>query len=239
MEKDLTDFGERLKHAVGHEATAEALAQVVTLRALEHLIGPVNGRNILDLACGDGTLSRWLAVRGATVTGVDSSPKAIETAKAREACEKFGINYFVADAEDLYMVDDSAFDDVICHFSLDTFESLGSIIAEISRIMRLGGRFIFSVDHPCFQLRTLSTTQQVPDENNHNYFAEKILQGGDGELRHRTLAAYINAVAARGFTVRRLIEPAAEEKDVADRPDFESWKKSPVALVVEAVFPHL
>jgi SAM-dependent methyltransferase len=239
VEKDLTDFGEQLKHAVGREATAEALAQVVTLRALEHLIGPVGGRNILNLACGDGTLSRWLAAHGAKVTGVDISAEAIDSAKHRETGENHGISYFVGDAEDLYMIDDSAFDDVICHLSLDKFENLGSIVAEVSRIIRLGGRFIFSVDHPCFQLRTLTTTEQIPDENNHNYFAEKVTQGENGELRHRPLAAYINAVAARGFTVRRLIEPAADERDVEDKPEFEDWKKSPVALVVEAVFPHL
>lgn len=217
---------------------AAGLAQLVAMRAVEHLTGRVKDRNVLDLACGEGELSRWLAVHGAHVTGVDSSTQAVEVAREREAAEPHGINYMVGDAEDLYMIDDSAFDVVICHLGLERIESLSAVIAEIARIICLGGRFIFSVGHPCFEPRILSEMGNET-EFNHNYFTEEQRQGFQGIVKHRTLAAYINAVAARGFTVRRVMEPTAEEQDVRNQPEFADWRLTPIALAVEAVFPHL
>jgi SAM-dependent methyltransferase len=238
VDKDLTDFELQLAQAKGHEETVEALSQIVALRAVERLVGPITGRSVLDLACGDGKLSRWLASHGARVTGVDSSPEAISAAKRRETQEHCGIDYMVGDIEDLYMIEDSTFDDVICHLALDKVESLSSVVAEVSRIIKLGGRFVFSVGHPCFESSLLMALKGNPDAG-HRYFSEEMRYGFGGTVRHRTLATYINAVAARGFTVRRVMEPAAEEKDITSRPDYGSWKHIPVALAVEAVFPHL
>lgn len=238
MEKTLADYPDQLIHPAGHEVTAETLSDLVALRALEHLIGPVSGRNVLDFSCGDGRLSRWLAVHGAQVTGVDKSVEAIESARRKESRDPRGIIYHVGEAEDLYMLDDSAFDDVICHMSLDKFESLSAVIAEVARIICLGGRFIFSVGHPCFEPQLIKAYHGNSSNNTHNYFNEELRPGFSGIVRHRTLATYINAVAARGFTVRRIMEPSAEEWDIT-KPELEIWQNVPVALVVEAVFPHL
>lgn len=49
---------------------------------------PLEGRSVLDFACGTGLVSAWLAERGAHVTGLDISPRSIE--RAREFCEAVG-----------------------------------------------------------------------------------------------------------------------------------------------------
>ncbi len=234
----MTDYEKLLTQAKGREETADALAQVVALRAIERLIGSVSGRRILVLACGDGRLTRWLATHGALVTGVDNSKENIENIKRRESLEKLGITYMVSDPDDLYAIEDSSFDDIICHFALNQVESLGMVIAEVARTIKLGGRFIFSVGHPCFEHSLLMASHGLDDES-HHYFVEDLRVGFGGTVRHRTLATYINAVAARGFTVRRVVESAAEDRDVADRPEYLEWRNTPVALAVEAVFPHL
>jgi SAM-dependent methyltransferase len=46
-------------------------------------MGDVAGKNILDIGCGDGTRSILLGLRGARVTGVDLSPRAVEAANHR------------------------------------------------------------------------------------------------------------------------------------------------------------
>lgn len=228
---------EQSTDSLGRNATAEALAHLVALRAVTYLAGPVSGRTVLDLACGDGTLSRWLAVHGAYVTGVDSSVQSVEGAKTRDAHERHGISYLAGDPQDLYMIDDSAFDDVLCNLSLGRVQNLGAAVAEVARIIRFGGRFIFSVGHPCFEQQLLGGARKPPPR--HNYFAEDLRSGLFGPVRHRTLATYINAVAARGFTVRRVLEPSAEERDVSANPNFHAWRRAPIALVIEAVFPRL
>jgi magnesium-protoporphyrin O-methyltransferase len=48
-------------------------------------IGPVGGRRILDLGCGDGLLTSTLAERGAWVVGIDANRAMLEAASARSA----------------------------------------------------------------------------------------------------------------------------------------------------------
>ncbi len=64
-------------------------------------LGDVRGKNILDLACGDGFSSRLLARNGARVTGVDISPAQIERARALETGDPLGISYQLGDVAEL------------------------------------------------------------------------------------------------------------------------------------------
>lgn len=237
MDRYLVEHIEQLGDSNGHRTAAMVLAQTTALRAVAHLATPVGGRSVLDLECGDGKLTRWLAVHGAGVTGVDGSVEAIEAARQRESRESHGISYLVGDPEDLYMIEDSAFNEVVCNLSLARMESLAAVIAEVARIITLGGRFVFSIGHPCFELELLGSTEDTKGKD--EYFAEGIRDSLGDSIQHRTLATYINAVAARGFTVRRVLEKPADKKDVLDRPEFESWLRKPVVLVVEAVFPYI
>lgn len=62
------------------------------------VLGPVKGRHVLDLACGNGYIARKLARSGARVTGVDASTPIVEHARSREEREPLRIVYHVADA---------------------------------------------------------------------------------------------------------------------------------------------
>jgi 2-polyprenyl-3-methyl-5-hydroxy-6-metoxy-1,4-benzoquinol methylase len=235
-ESYLVEDSEKLADESVMGARVAAIERAVTMRALTHLIGPVTGRDVLDLACGSGELARWLAAHGARVTAVDNSAESIESARNQEAREQHGIDYFVGDPDDLPFVDDSSFDDVVCNLSLERIDNMAAVVAEIARIIRLGGRFIFSVSHPCFDRRIFG-----PHEGclANDYFAEGFHTGEHGTTRHRTLATYINAVAARGFTVRRVLEPGVEERDIQANPGADIQRNVPVALIVEAMFPRI
>jgi ubiquinone/menaquinone biosynthesis C-methylase UbiE len=117
---------------------------------LLRLAGNVNGLRVLDLACGNGYLSRRFARQGAIVTGVDTNAPLIQRAKVREAQEPSGITYYVADAAHLAMLEDNAFDLVVCNMALMDIEDAASAIQEVARVLRLKGRFVASLAHPCF-----------------------------------------------------------------------------------------
>ncbi len=78
------------------------------------LAGDVAGQRVLDLACGNGYISRRFARQGAKVIGVDANAPIIARARAREARAPLGITYHVADAAHLEMLEDGLFDLVVC-----------------------------------------------------------------------------------------------------------------------------
>jgi 2-polyprenyl-3-methyl-5-hydroxy-6-metoxy-1,4-benzoquinol methylase len=75
-----------------YETLAESFASVIDTKphnayyerpATFSLLPEVQGKRVLDAACGPGVHSEWLIARGAEVVGVDASQKMIELAKRR------------------------------------------------------------------------------------------------------------------------------------------------------------
>ena len=61
----------------------------VITAALLDAVEPLDGRRVLDFACGTGITSAWLADRGGAVAGIDLSPES--TARAAEFCQAAGV----------------------------------------------------------------------------------------------------------------------------------------------------
>ena len=94
-----------------------------------HLLDAVGVRVddvVLDVACGDGATLRLLAARGARAVGLDLEPRA----RGRHA---------VADAHAL-PVRDGSVDVVLLECALSTFEHPDRALAEVARVLRVGGR---------------------------------------------------------------------------------------------------
>ena len=104
------------------------------------------GDRLLDVASGSGA-SALLAARefGAGVTGVDYGEQAVlaATAAARDQLLEKRVRFAQGDAEDLALPDDT-FDAVLCECSLCTFPDKERAVAEITRVLRPGGRVAIS-----------------------------------------------------------------------------------------------
>jgi trans-aconitate methyltransferase len=97
-------------------------------------LAPRPGERILDLGCGDGTLTLDIAASGAAVIGVDASPAMIAAARAR------GIDAHVADATALAFA--SEFDAVFSNAVLHWVRDPDAALAGIARALKPGGRFV-------------------------------------------------------------------------------------------------
>ncbi|MCH7484610.1 MAG: methyltransferase domain-containing protein, partial [Chloroflexi bacterium] len=114
------------------------------------LLGDVAGKHVLDAGCGEGRFSRMLAERGAQVTAIDLSPRMIELAREVEAADALGIEYHVSDMAGLGVFASESFDVSVAYLSIIDVADYETAIAEVSRVLRPGGQFVFSLVHPCF-----------------------------------------------------------------------------------------
>lgn len=227
--------------------------------AFRGMVGDVGGLRVLDLACGEGYWARVFAGMGAEVVGVDFSGEMIGAAVDEEGREPLGIEYHVADAGDLEMFGEGAFDLVYSFMALMDIPGYESAIGEVSRVLRDGGRFVAIFLHPCFSWartrdgETVCDWERVVHEDGskdylylkvYDYFQrhqygiqwrdEAYPEGFTTTQFHRTLSDYVNALGRNGLYVSRMEEPKPiRETDIP--PRMMKLFRIPHSILVEAI----
>jgi malonyl-CoA O-methyltransferase len=126
------------------------------LQALEEphvreLVGDVRGLSVLDLGCGTGRHSLWLAARGADVTAVDFSEGMLAEARRKPGAD--AVRFLVHDLHEPLPFADAAFDRVVSGLVLEHLQDLGGFFREAHRVLRPGGAAVISGMHPAMMLR--------------------------------------------------------------------------------------
>jgi SAM-dependent methyltransferase len=179
--------------------------------ALFDLLGDARGQRVLDLACGQGRVSRELARRGASVVAADISERLLDKGRALEDAEPLGVLYVLADATSPQEFAAEDFDGVVCHFGLTDIDDLGGAFATVARVLRPRAWFTFSILHPCFPGWGPDAPSSWPPQ--HGYAAEGWWLADNPGFRgkvgasHRTLSTYLNELIANGLALERVAEP--------------------------------
>jgi ubiquinone/menaquinone biosynthesis C-methylase UbiE len=106
------------------------------------------GSKVLDVACGTGLDTLFLARSGITAAGIDASPGMVGQLRAKAARLGMTIDARVGDATDLSAWPDGAFDGIVSAFAgLNTMD-LEGFAAEAERVLRPGGRMVLHVLAP-------------------------------------------------------------------------------------------
>lgn len=103
------------------------------------LLGKPEGQKVLDAGCGTGRLIRFIRDNGGKVTGCDVSERMLGIARKRFPDAEFE----QAGIERLPFTDGS-FDLVIATFVIVHLKDLNKAFAEVYRVLRDGGTFIFT-----------------------------------------------------------------------------------------------
>lgn len=109
-------------------------------RLIGAALGPLDGRAVLDLACGTGEVSRALLGLGAQVTGVDLSEAMLGRARAKLAGQPWQGR--LADAEVLAGIPDAGFDGAVTRHLVWTLTEPASAFAAWFRVLKPGARLL-------------------------------------------------------------------------------------------------
>jgi SAM-dependent methyltransferase len=105
----------------------------------------LDGRDAIELGCGTGYVSAWMARRGARPVGIDNSPAQLDT--ARELQREFGLEFpvLLGNAEAV-PYPDASFDFAISEYGASIWCDPYLWIPEAARLLRPGGRLVFLVN---------------------------------------------------------------------------------------------
>ncbi|GLY67642.1 class I SAM-dependent methyltransferase [Amycolatopsis taiwanensis] len=176
------------------------------------LLGEVRGRRVLEVGCGHAPCARWLAAAGARPIGLDLSAGMLRHGKRANARTGRDIPLLQATAEQLPLgtaTVDMAFS---AFGALPFVASIETVFAEVRRVLRPGGRWVFAVTHPMRWIfpddpgpNGLTATQPYFDRTP---YVEVDAAGRATYVEyHRTLGDYVRALAATGFRLVDLVEP--------------------------------
>jgi 2-polyprenyl-3-methyl-5-hydroxy-6-metoxy-1,4-benzoquinol methylase len=217
--------------SVGEEG--DFLRQHLLNPTLFALLGPVEGKEILDAGCGYGYLARMLARRGARVTAVEPAESFFHYAAERERTERLGIRYVQADLS-TFRDYAATFDVVIASMVLMDIPDYLPAMQNCMDALRSGGSFIFSLAHPCFE----GTEREYQDKGCvevKEYLAEYCLPQPFGCLFHRPLSHYLNAVIQRGCALQKVVEPKLDAAYASAAPEHARNVHVPSFIVIRAV----
>jgi ubiquinone/menaquinone biosynthesis C-methylase UbiE len=214
--------------------------EVLIWPATKRLLDLRPGERVLDIACGAGLSARRLAAQGADVVAFDFAEKMIAQARARPFPGPGRIQYLVLDGTNeaaLLSLGEQRFDAALCHMALFDMADLGPLLLALARLLRPGGRFVFSVLHPCFNSSRHALVAEESESGMVALHAVKVFgylqahvrqikalhdQPEPNPLFHRPLHELFGVCFAAGLVLDGMEEPAFPA-DSPPRRDPLSW----------------
>ncbi|MEO8133486.1 MAG: bifunctional 2-polyprenyl-6-hydroxyphenol methylase/3-demethylubiquinol 3-O-methyltransferase UbiG [Betaproteobacteria bacterium] len=111
---------------------------------IERLAGGLPDKHVADIGCGGGILAESMAQRGAQVTGIDLSEKALKVAQLHALESGAVVDYRLQSAEQLAAASPGSFDVVTCMEMLEHVPDPAQVVAACSALLRPGGLAVFS-----------------------------------------------------------------------------------------------
>lgn len=205
---------------------------------LRKLLTDFEGKKVLDLGCGYGWHCKYAVDNGAEyVLGIDISSMMLSKAQALNSAPN--IEYRQSTMED-YEYPNNAFDYVISSLAIHYIADYKKLILDIHKTLKIGGKFVFSVEHPVFTAQGTEDWRygdngeilDFPVDNYYyegkrtaNFLGEKVTK------YHRTLTTYINTLLSYDFNINAVIEPQPPA-DMMDIPSMKDEMRRPMMLIV-------
>ncbi len=122
--------------------------------SVDKLLDVNPGDFVLDIACGNGNYSAYLANKGAKVLAFDYSKEMIALAKKRRAAVLDRVSFQVCDATDLKALlalkQERLFHKAVSNMAIMDISDIEPLFEAVYALLEDGGSFVFATHHPCF-----------------------------------------------------------------------------------------
>jgi ubiquinone/menaquinone biosynthesis C-methylase UbiE len=253
QEEAMQCWDEAAEEFAGHFKTDEEFFHKYIINpTLLDLLGDVKGKAVLDVACGEGHLSRKLAEQAKgdiQITGIDSSKRLIDIAQKKNKTFSHCINFLLGDASRLDQLSPNSFDVAVCNMALMFIKRFEETIQEVARVLKPQGFFVLSLLHPCFLTPGSGwILEDSPDTGKgnrigwktDNYHLRLVFHGVMTECDTketyyfcRTLGDYFRALRKSGFVVMDLREPLPPKEMMEKHPNFKGEEKRSLILITK------
>lgn len=204
-------------------ADPEYVEQIIPL-AREHLAG---ARRVLDIGAGEGQIARALAADGADVIGLDPTVSQVELAVKRNGGPLYALS-----GSDALPVQTGSVDGVVVCLVFEHVDALDESLAEVSRVLCPGGRFMLFLNHPLLQTPGSGMIIDHMIEPPETYWrigpylpeavtVEEVQKDVWIRFVHRPLSRYVNGIIDAGMDIVAMIEPAPPPGFLAKAIEYE------------------
>jgi SAM-dependent methyltransferase len=181
----------------------------------------LSGKDVIELGCGTAYVSAWLARRGARVTGIDNSPKQLETARRLQAAHGLDFPLLLGNAEEVPLPDGS-FDLAVSEYGAAIWCDPYRWIPESARLLRPGGELMFLGNH-AFYMPFAPDEDETPATETlvRPYFGMHRFEWPDDDESvefHLPHGEMLRLLRASGFEVVDLVEIQAPERTPSTQP---------------------
>ncbi|MFN7150826.1 MAG: class I SAM-dependent methyltransferase [Microthrixaceae bacterium] len=201
----------------------EYTEQILPLIA-QHL--PRGGR-LLDVGCGEGQVARMAAeLHDMDVVGIEPAMSQVSVATERGG----GPRYLQGSAADVPIAD-ASMDAAVACLVFEHIEALDAALAEVARVLRPGGRFLFLLNHPLLQTPGSGWIDDQMLDPPEQYWrigaylvegdtVEQVERGVFIRFFHRPLSRYLNTASELGLQLVRMEEPAPPQGFLDRAPEY-------------------
>ena len=238
---DNSSFYKEYRTMREQELNANVLIEIPTIKSM---LPDLKGKRILDLGCGNGTMSKYFIDNGAEyVLALDISKNMIEEAKEKNNSDK--ITYDVLGMEEISKINDK-FDMVFSSLAFHYIEDFDKLINDISNLLNKNGILLFSQEHPNATAPVLELGMKNRVEiNNKRYYlvsdynnngVRQFLWNGESVTKyHRTFSVTINTLIKHNLNLLEIKESHANEEVIKLVDKYKYQNNRPFFLFVKSI----